>query len=114
VDETGLAPGARVPAGIRPEGLKLDVGRGEGSRIGKGVVGSVVSDGVAVTVAVEWAGFELRTHLLAGRGLARTACPGDAVTLSVRPEDVHLLPASSAPAVGASLSLAPPAPSARR
>ena len=53
---------------------------------------TVVSDGVAATVSVSWAGRELRTHLLAGRGLARTLAPGDTVTLSVRPEDVHLLP----------------------
>ena len=55
------------------------------------VVGAVLSDGVAVTVQVSWAGRELRTHLLAGRGLARTIAPGDSVTLSVRPEDVHLI-----------------------
>jgi ABC-type Fe3+/spermidine/putrescine transport system ATPase subunit len=88
----GLHPGAAVLAGIRPERLKLDVGRGEGIPIGKGVVRTLVSDGVAATVGVAWAGCELRTHLLAGRGLARTLRPGDAVTLSVRPEDVHLLP----------------------
>ncbi len=85
-------PGARVWAGIRPERLKLDVGRGEGLPIGKGVVRTVVSDGVAATVLLDWAGHELRTHLLAGRGLARTVTPGDTVTLSVRPEDVHLIP----------------------
>ncbi|MDJ0849538.1 MAG: ABC transporter ATP-binding protein [Myxococcota bacterium] len=90
---TGLAPGTRVWAGIRPERLKVDVGRGEGLPVGKGVVQSVVSDGVAVTVQVLWAGHELRTHLLAGRGLARTIAPGDSVTLSVRPTDTHLLPA---------------------
>lgn len=83
---------ARVLAGIRPERLKVDVGRGEGVPIGKGVVRTLVSDGVAATVAVDWAGRELRTHLLAGRGLARTLAPGDTVTLSVRPEDVHVLP----------------------
>jgi len=87
-----LAPGAPVWAGIRPERLKLDVGRGEGLPIGKGVVRTLISDGVAATVGVAWAGLELRTHLLAGRGLARTVRPGDSVTLSVRPEDVHLLP----------------------
>jgi ABC-type sulfate/molybdate transport systems ATPase subunit len=87
-----IAPGTRVWAGIRPERLKLDVGRGEGLPIGKGVVRTVVSDGVAVTVLLDWAGHELRTHLLAGRGLARTVAPGDSVTLTVRPEDVHLIP----------------------
>jgi len=78
-------------AGIRPERLKVDVGRGEGVPIGKAVVRTVVSDGVAVIVTVVWAGRELRTYLLAGRGLARSLAPGDSVTLSVRPEDVHLL-----------------------
>jgi ABC-type Fe3+/spermidine/putrescine transport system ATPase subunit len=89
--QTSLPPGTRVWAGVRPERLKVDVGRGEGLPVGKGVVESVVSDGVAVTVQVGWAGYDLRTHLLAGRGLARTIAPGDSVTLSVRPEDVHLI-----------------------
>ena len=84
-------PGTVAWAGIRPERLKVDVGRGEGQPIGKGRILTVVSDGVAVTVTVSWAGHELRTHLLAGRGLARTIAPGDSVTLSLRPEDVHLL-----------------------
>ena len=84
-------PGSRVWAGIRPERLKLDVGRGEGLPIGKGIVRTIVSDGVAATVILDWAGHELRTHLLAGRGLARTVAAGDSVTLSVRPEDVHLI-----------------------
>ena len=83
---------ARVWAGIRPERLKVDVGRGEGLPFGKARVRTVVSDGVAVTVTVEWAGLDLRTHLLAGRGLARTITCGDSVTLSIRPEDVHLIP----------------------
>jgi ABC-type sulfate/molybdate transport systems ATPase subunit len=91
-EDPELAPGTRVWAGIRPERLKLDVGRGEGIPIGKGVVRTVVSDGVAATVLLDWAGHELRTHLLAGRGLARTVAPGDSVTLTVRPEDVHLIP----------------------
>jgi tungstate transport system ATP-binding protein len=85
------APGTPVWVGIRPEYLKVDVGRGEGVPIGKGVVRHVVSDGVASTVTLDWAGFELRTHLIAGRGLARTLAPGDSLTLSVRPEDVHLM-----------------------
>jgi len=92
--DAALETGAPVWAGIRPERLKLDVGRGEGLPIGKGDVRMVVSDGVAATVGVAWAGLELRTHLLAGRGLARTVRSGDSVTLSVRPEDVHLLPRS--------------------
>lgn len=88
----GQAPVGPVLAGVRPERVKVDVGRGEGLPIGKGTVTTVVSDGVAATLSVAWAGQELRTHLLAGRGLARTLSPGDTVTLSVRPEDVHLLP----------------------
>ena len=84
-------PGASGWAGIRPERLKVDVGRGEGLPIGKATVLTVVSDGVAATVTLTWAGHELRTHLLAGRGLARTIAPGDSVTLSTRPEDIHLL-----------------------
>jgi len=89
--ETRLASGTPVWAGIRPELLKVDVGRGEGLPIGKGRVLTVVSDGVAVTVTLEWAGRELCTRLLAGRGLARSIAPGDSVTLSVRPEDIHLI-----------------------
>jgi ABC-type Fe3+/spermidine/putrescine transport system ATPase subunit len=89
---TNLAAGTTVWVGMRPERLKLDLGRGEGVPFGKAQVRSVVSDGVAVTVQVTWAGHELRTHLLAGRGLARTVAVGDSVTLSVRPEDVHLIP----------------------
>jgi ABC-type Fe3+/spermidine/putrescine transport system ATPase subunit len=87
-----LQPGAAVWAGIRPEHLKLDIGRGGGESMGKGVVRSIVSDGISATVVVEWAGTELRTHLLAGRGLARTLAAGDPVALSVRPDHVHLIP----------------------
>ena len=93
VDSAGAAFAAQVliiRLGHRA-GLKVDVGRGEGVPIGKAVVRTVVSDGVAVIVTVVWAGRELRTYLLAGRGLARSLAPGDSVTLSVRPEDVHLL-----------------------
>jgi len=87
------APGTKVWVGIRPEHLKVDVGRGgQDPPIGKGVVRSVVNDGVAATVVVEWAGGELHTHLLAGRGLARSLAPGDPVALAVRPEHVHLIP----------------------
>jgi len=100
-------PGAPVYAGIRPERLKVDVGRGEGLPIGKASVLTVVSDGVAATLTVSWAGHELRTHLLAGRGLARTIAPGASVTLSVRPEDVHLLVRDRRRGAGAE---APPGP----
>ncbi len=86
--------GAAVLAGIRPEDLKVDVGRGEGDPIGKAVVRSVVRDGATVALGVAWAETELRTVLLAGRGLGRTLSEGDRVSLSVRPERVHLIPAS--------------------
>ncbi len=86
-----LPGGTNVWLGIRPEHLKLDVGRGGGTRIGKGVVRQLVSDGVMTRVSLEWAGFELRTHLVAGRGLARSLSTGDSVTLSVRAHDLHLI-----------------------
>jgi ABC-type Fe3+/spermidine/putrescine transport system ATPase subunit len=92
---TPLDPGTRAIAGIRPEDLKVDVGRGEGEAVGKGVVRSAVNDGVALTLAVAWAGVELRTVLLAGRGLARSLSAGDPVSLSVRPERVHAIPVES-------------------
>jgi len=98
IDASHRIPVSRAPAagtpvwiGIRPEHLKVDVGRGEGIPIGKGVLRHLVSDGVAATLTLDWAGFELRTHLIAGRGLARTLAPGDSLTLSVRPEEVHLI-----------------------
>ncbi len=86
-----LPGGTAVWLGIRPEHLKLDVGRGGGTPIGKGVVRQLVSDGVLTRVSLEWAGFELRTHLIAGRGLARRLSAGDSVTLSVRAHDLHLI-----------------------
>ncbi len=85
-------PGASVLVGIRPEHVKVDVGRGEGEPIGKGRVERVRSDGTLATVTIAWAGHALRAHLLAGRGLGHSLAPGDAVSLCVRPEDVHLLP----------------------
>ena len=89
---TALAPGTDVWLGIRPEHLKVDAGRGGAEpSIGEGVVRSVVSDGVAVSVVVAWAGTELYTHLLAGRGLARSLAPGETVALAARPEHVHLM-----------------------
>ena len=89
-----LAPGSRAIAGIRPEDLELDVGRVDGQAIGKGVVRSVVDDGMLVTVVVGWAGITLRSVLIARRGPARSLAPGDPVSLSVRPERVHVIPAS--------------------
>ncbi len=90
-----LAPGTPVWAGLRPEHLKIDVGRGDGVPIGKATVVQLVSDGGLCTVQLHWAGFDLHAHLVSGRGLARTLAPGDAVLLSVRPEDVHVLPRTS-------------------
>ncbi len=87
-----LPPGTSVWIGIRPEHLKLDIGRGAVDPIGKAEVRGVVSDGVSVAVQVEWAGTEMRTHLMAGRGLARTLEPGAGVSLSASPEHVHLIP----------------------
>jgi ABC-type Fe3+/spermidine/putrescine transport system ATPase subunit len=84
-------PGTGVWIGIRPEHLKLDVGRGTVDPIGKGVVRGVVNDGVTVTVRVDWAGTELRTYLMAGRGLARSLEVGAEVSLSASPEHVHLI-----------------------
>jgi ABC-type sulfate/molybdate transport systems ATPase subunit len=96
-DELGLVacssrvPGERVLVGIRPEHVKVDVGRGEGEPIGKGVVERVRSDGILATVTIAWAGHGLRAHLLAGRGLGHSLEPGAPVSLCVRAEDVHLL-----------------------
>jgi ABC-type Fe3+/spermidine/putrescine transport system ATPase subunit len=87
----------RGPAwvGLRPEHLKVDIGRGEGVSIGTGEVVEHASDGILTTLGIAWAGHRLRTHLVAGRGLARELAVGDAVSLAVRPEDVHVLPADS-------------------
>jgi ABC-type Fe3+/spermidine/putrescine transport system ATPase subunit len=89
---TECAAGTRVWVGIRPEHLKLDVGRGDVDPIGKGVVGEIINDGVAVSIGIDWAGSELRTHLMAGRGLARNLEVGAEVSLSANPEHVHLIP----------------------
>ncbi len=92
---TECAAGTRVWVGIRPEHLKLDVGRGDVDPIGKGVVREIINDGVSVSIGVDWAGSELRTHLMAGRGLARTLAVGAEVSLSANPEHVHLIPVCS-------------------
>jgi len=90
-----LDAGRELVVGIRPEDLRLDTERGSGTAvaIGKGRVRSVVNDGVAVTVAFEFAGTQLTGVLLAGSRLARSIGPGDLVSLSVRPERVHAMPA---------------------
>lgn len=84
-----LEGGLSLCVGIRPEHLKVDVGRGEGRSIGKGTVRHALSDGVVVSLILDWAGRELRSHLLAERGLARSVRAGDRLSLSVRPEEVH-------------------------
>jgi ABC-type Fe3+/spermidine/putrescine transport system ATPase subunit len=89
---TQLPEGTRVWIGIRPEHVKVDTGRGELDPIGKGTVRGIVNDGVTAAVQIDWAGTQLRTHLLAGRGLARTLVVGTPVSLSASPEHIHLIP----------------------
>jgi len=83
--------GARIVAGLRPEDVKIDVGRGATPIVGKGRVLHTLSDGALVTLQIDWGGVALRTFLIAGRGLGHALRPGDAVSLAVRPEDVHLM-----------------------
>ncbi|MBJ22837.1 MAG: ABC transporter ATP-binding protein [bacterium] len=82
----------KIWIGIRPEHLKLDVGRGDGQPIGKAIVLSLVSDGLATVVTLRVREHLFTTHLLSGRGLARRLQPGDPVSLAVRPDQVHTLP----------------------
>ncbi len=91
-NSSALPPGTAVFVGLRPEHVKVDIGRGEGEPIGKARVVEHTSDSVLTTLVVEWGGHSLRTHLVAGRGLARELRVGDTVSLSLRPEDVHVLP----------------------
>jgi len=81
--------GAAVWLGIRPEHLKVDVGRGPGLEIGQARVESIVSDGLAAVAVLRTAEQVFTTHLLAGRGLARRLAPGDPVSLVVDPTRVH-------------------------
>ncbi len=113
------SPGEPVWIGIRPEHVKLDAKRGEDARIehstssvfgeqpvpfrGQGPLGNLkgkvqrlVSDGTLATAWIDWEGSELRTHLIAGRGLGHTLEPGDPVLFAIRPEDVHLMPRRAA------------------
>lgn len=87
--EADLAPGDLAWLGIRPEHLKVDVGRGVGERIGKATVERVDSDGLASVVTLRVRERRFTTHLLAGRGLARRLRVGDPVSLAVEPARVH-------------------------
>lgn len=89
---TPLEPGERAWVGIRPEHLKLDVGRGDGEPIGKASVESLVSDGLASVVTLRVDERRFTTHLLSGRGLARRLRAGDRVALAVHPDQVHARP----------------------
>ena len=84
-----LTVGQEAWVGIRPEHLKLDVGRGDGQPIGKSIVESLVSDGLATVVTLRVRNHQFTTHLLSGRGLARRLRPGDPVSLAVQPDQVH-------------------------
>jgi ABC-type Fe3+/spermidine/putrescine transport system ATPase subunit len=81
--------GAAVWIGIRPEHLKLDVGRGDGLPLGKAHVENLVNDGLATVVTMRARDRSFTTHLLSGRGLARRLRAGDPVALAVRPDQVH-------------------------
>ena len=89
--ENAPPTGAQVWGGVRPEHLKVDVGRGEGTGIGTGRVTQRTSDGLLTTLTIAWAGHALRTHLVAGRGLARELSPGDTVSLAGRGDELHVL-----------------------
>ena len=52
----------------------------------------MVSDGTLATAWIDWDGIELRTHLIAGRGLGHSLKSGDAVRFAIPPEEVHLMP----------------------
>lgn len=87
-----LEIGSEAWIGIRPEHLKLDVGRGDGQPIGKAIVENLVSDGLATVVTLRIRDRHFTTHLLSGRGLARQLRAGDPVSLAVRPDQVHARP----------------------
>jgi ABC-type sulfate/molybdate transport systems ATPase subunit len=86
--------------GIRPEHVKLEAMRDEVERARvsgareplNGRVQRLVSDGILATAWIDWDGIELRTHLVAGRGLGHALKPGDVVSFAVLPEHLHLMP----------------------
>jgi ABC-type Fe3+/spermidine/putrescine transport system ATPase subunit len=89
--QAAIEIGRTVWLGIRPEHLKIDIGRGDGQAIGKAVVDHLVSDGLATVVTLRARNRSYTTHLLSGRGLARQLRPGDPVSLAVDPRHVHAL-----------------------
>ena len=99
------SPGECVWIGIRPEHIKLEAMRDDDPPTPNptvvsagalhGEVQRLVSDGSLVTAWIDWDGVELRTHLVAGRGLGHSLKPGDAVRFEIRPEDIHLIPRES-------------------
>lgn len=84
-----LPVGARVWIGIRPEHLKVDVGKGEGLPLGSARVVSILDDGLATVVELAYEGERFTTHLLSGRGLARRLSVGESLDLAVSPDQVH-------------------------
>ncbi len=87
------APGAPVWVGVRPENVRLEPARGDlASSDERAEVVRLVSDGVVATAWLAWDGVELRTHLVAGRGLGQALKPGAPVAISIRAEDVHVMP----------------------
>lgn len=95
-----VQPGDRVWVGIRPEHLKIDVGRGDGQSIGKAEVDHLVSDGLATVVSLRARDRVFTTHLLSGRGLARRLRTGDRVSLAVDAAHVHAVAIDDALAAG--------------
>jgi ABC-type Fe3+/spermidine/putrescine transport system ATPase subunit len=89
---TELAEGSPVWAGVRPERLKLDLGRGPSAPLGTARILALQADSVLTRVELDWHGHTLRTRLLSGRGPSRSLQVGERVDLSLRPQDVHLMP----------------------
>jgi ABC-type Fe3+/spermidine/putrescine transport system ATPase subunit len=86
-------PGTAVWVGVRPENVRLESARGDPAASGeRAEVVRLVSDGVVATAWLLWDGLELRTHLVAGRGLGLTLKPGEPVAISIRADDVHVMP----------------------
>ncbi|MAI79172.1 MAG: hypothetical protein CL917_09545 [Deltaproteobacteria bacterium] len=80
-----------VYIGLRPEHLKLELSLQGQTILNEVRVTALASDGLLTTLHLDWGGETLRTHLVAGRGLARQIDIGTPLSLSVLPEDVHIL-----------------------